>query len=220
MLDIEAARLCQILLDRPCVSPLLNLGSSTLAHRQSDHPHIERELFEPLRRAGIHVVHSDVKKGAGIDLTGDVRDPATMRELRTRGFKCVLIANLLEHVGERDEIAAACEEIVGHDGLILATVPHSYPYHADPIDTGFRPSSDELAGLFRRSTTLLAEALTGPTYAESFQRRGSSEWKELARTALWLPIAWARPRSFASRVHRWLWHDRPYRVSIVLVKVK
>ena len=219
MLEIEAARLCEILLGQPSISSLLNLGSSTRAFRQSANPHIERELFEPLRRAGVEVVHCDIKLDEGVDLAGDVRDPETIKRLKARGFKCVLAANLLEHVRERDEITEACEEIVGPGGLILATVPLSYPYHADPLDTLYRPSPEELAGAFKRSRTLLAEEMTGPTYGAAIRAKGSSLWEELARTVLWLPIAWARPRGFASRVHRWLWYKRPYRVSVALVRV-
>ena len=163
MFDAEAARLREILLEQRAVSPLLNLGSSTRAFREATKPHIQRELFGPLAAAGVAVVHSDLKQADGVDVAGDILDPAVLRDLKARGFRCVLCANLLEHVRDRAAVAAACEEIVGPGGLILATVPSSYPYHADPIDTGFRPSPAELAGLFRRSEPLLAEELrAGP----------------------------------------------------------
>ena len=55
--------------------------------------------------------------------------------MKRAGFRCVLLSNLLEHVQDREKLASSCEEIVGTGGLILATVPSSYPYHADPIDT-------------------------------------------------------------------------------------
>lgn len=220
MLEAEATRLRQILLGRDGVSPLLNLGSSTLEFREVAKPHIERELFAPLRRAGVAVCHCDLKAAEGVDLVGDVLDPRLLRELKARGFKCVLLANLLEHVRDREAVAAACEDIVGPGGLILATVPRSYPYHADPRDSYYRPSPAELADAFRRSRPVLVEELVGQTYAEELSARGSPVWRALTRTLLWTLISFARPRSFASRVHRWFWYSRPYRVSIVLLEVR
>lgn len=219
MFDVEAARLREILLGQRAVSPLLNLGSSTAAFRETAKPHIQRELFAPLAAAGIAVVHSDLKQAEGVDLAGDILDPAVQRDLKARGFKCVLLANLLEHVRDRAAVAAACEEIVGPDGLILATAPSSFPFHADPIDTGFRPSPAALAALFGRSAPLLVEEVAGRTYAEDLKARGATLWTELARTVLAALIAPVRPKSFAATVHRWRWYRRPYKVSIALVRV-
>lgn len=220
MLDVEAARLCQILLCKESVSPLLNLGSSTREFREVTKPHIERNLFEPLRRAGVAVFHSDLKDADGVDIPGDALNPAVMRDLKAREFKCILVANLLEHVRDRQRVAAACEDIVGSGGLILVTVPSSYPYHADPIDTYYRPSPAELPSLFRHSRIILTEQLVGLTYAEELEAREANVWTELARTILWSLVFFARPRSFASRVHRWLWYFRPYCVSIALLRVR
>ena len=219
MFDTEAARLREILLEQRAISPLLNLGSSTREFREVTKPHIQRELFGPIEAAGVEVVHSDLKQAEGVDVAGDILDPAVLRDLKSRGLRCILCANLLEHVRDRGAVAAACEEIVGPGGLILATAPSSFPYHADPIDTGFRPSPGELAGLFRRSELLLAEEVAGRTYGEDLKARGSTVWREIGGTLLFTLLAVVRPKSFAARVHRWRWYRRPYKVSIVLVQV-
>ena len=219
VLEAEAARLCQILLGRENVSPLLNLGSSTREYREVSRPHIDRCLFAPLSRAGVSVVHCDSKAADGVDVVGDVTEPAMVRELKAGRYRCILMANLLEHVRDREKVAAIAEDIVGPGGLILVTVPASYPYHADPIDTGFRPSPPALARLFERSRVMLSEEVVGPTYADELRARGSSVALELARTLFWFAIAFARPRSFASRIHRWAWYSRPYRVAIALLEV-
>jgi hypothetical protein len=218
MFEAEAARLCEILLAQGGVSPLLNLGSSTAAFREGAKPHIEARLFAPLRAAGIAVTHCDLKAGEGVDIAGDILDPALRERLRGMGFKCVLAANLLEHVCDRGAVIAACEEIAGPGGLILATVPSSAPYHADPIDTGYRPSPADLAAAFARSRALLAEEVTGPTYAGRIAAEGSNPGRELGRTLLHTLIAFARPRSARARWSRWRWYRRPQRVSIVLVE--
>ena len=220
MFDREAARLREILLAERAVSPLLNLGSSTRAFRERAKPHIQAELFGPLAAAGIEILHSDLKQADGVDLPGDILDRAVRDGLKARRFRALLCANLLEHVRDRAAVAAACEAIVGPGGLILATVPSSYPYHADPIDTGFRPAPEELAALFGNSEPLLAETLAVRTYAEEMKLRGVSPWGELGRTLGFGLIAFARPKSFAARAHRWRWYGRPYCVSIVLVRVR
>lgn len=219
MFDREAARLREILLGQRAVSPLLNLGSSTREFRETAKPHIYEELFAPLAAAGVRVFHSDLKQADGVDLAGDILDPAVMADLRARNFKCLLCSNLLEHVRDRDAVAAACEEIVGPGGLILATVPSSFPYHADPIDTGYRPAPVDLAALFRMSETILAEEVTGRNYAEDLKVRGSTLVGEIGHTLRACLLFFVYPRSFAARVHRWLWYKRPYRVAIALVRV-
>jgi hypothetical protein len=220
MFDREAARLREILLAQRAVSPLLNLGSSTRAFRETAKPHIQAELFGPLEAAGIRIFHSDLKQADGVDLAGDILDPAVRAGLKQRGFRCLLCANLLEHVRDRATVAAVCEEIVGPGGLILATVPSSYPYHADPIDTLYRPGPEALGALFTSSETVLEEELTGETYAEDMRTRGVSLSGEIARTFGLALVAFARPKGFAARAHRWLWYRRPFRVSIALVRVR
>ena len=101
MFEAEAIRIRDILLAHGAVSPLLNLGSSTGEFRRTAKPHIQRELFGPLAAAGVAVVHSDLKQADGVDLAGDILDPAVLRDLKARGFRCVLCANLLEHVRDR-----------------------------------------------------------------------------------------------------------------------
>lgn len=220
MFEAEAIRVREILLAQGDISPLLNLGSSTRTFREKDKPHIERVLFAPLRAAGIAVVHSDLKQADGVDLAGDILDPAIRAALKARGFRALLIANMLEHVRDRNAVIAACEEIVGPGGLILATVPSSFPYHADPVDTGYRPAPAALAAAFPGSDPLLAEEVTGLTWREEIAARGSSIGRELARTLGFALISPFRPRSFRARLSRWLWYRRPYAVALALVRVR
>ena len=220
MFQAEATRLRCILLDLQGVSPLLNLGSSTGRFREVIKPHIEGELFAPLRAAGVTVVHCDLKEDEGVDVAGNILDPEMIRRLKGSGFKCILLSNLLEHVPNRKAVTAACEEIVGPGGFILATVPSSCPYHADPIDTYYRPSPAELAGAFERSEPLIAEEVEGLTYAQDLKARGLTVASELMRTVLWSLIFFVRPRSAAARLHRWFWYSKPRRVAIALLAVR
>jgi len=220
MFEAEAARLCEIMLERGDVSPLLNLGSSTRAFRSVAKPHIEGRLFAPLRAAGIEIVHCDLKAEEGVDIAGDILDPAVRRRLAGIGFRCVLAGNMLEHVRDRSAVIAACEEIAGPGRLVLATVPSSAPYHADPIDNGWRPTPGELSDAFGGCRPVLAEEVAGPTYAERIAAEGSNRAKEIARTLAFTLIAFARPKSARACWSRWRWYKRPQRVSIALLEVR
>jgi len=220
MLEGEAISVRELLLGAGAISPLLDIGSSTASFRSVSQSHIERELFGPLRAAGVQVLHCDLKAQEGVDIVGDVADKDTRRTLAGRGFRCILMANILEHVRDRRCVIEACEEIVGPGGLILATVPSSCPYHADPIDTYYRPSPKSLAAAFTRCELLAAREVAGICYREDLHRRGTSIPGAIVRTILWTLIAPIRPRSFAARVHRWFWYSRPRRASVVLVRVK
>ena len=78
MFPAEAEKLCALLAGRDDISPLLNLGSSTGHFRRVTKPHIEALLFAPLRRAGVEVVHCDIKRDEGVDLVADVSRVAAL----------------------------------------------------------------------------------------------------------------------------------------------
>jgi hypothetical protein len=220
MFDKEAERLRELLLGLASASPILNIGSSTRAFREIEKPHIDRLLFAPLCAAGIETIHSDLKAADGVDVPGDIFDPSVFARLKALKVGCVLISNVLEHVRDPALLARRCEEIAGPGGYILASVPFSYPYHADPLDSGYRPSPKALAALFSQSDCVACEVVDGRTYAEDVAARGSNLWREALRTLLLTPVFFLRPRSWRSRVHRWLWLRRPYRVSVALLRVR
>src|SRR5690606_10581733 len=81
--------------------------------------------------------------------------------------------------------------------------PMSYHYHADPIDTMFRPNPDELAALFPGQTILAKAELTGENYWAHIRKRpltlffrhffrffmpflGIEKWKRSMRKLYWL----------------------------------
>ena len=130
------------------VFPLLNVGSHTAEFRATGQPWIDGELFRPLADRGGRVVHTDIRPAAGVDLVGDLLDPAFRDELRQRRFRSVMFCNVLEHVSDREPIARTVADVVAPGGLLLVSCPHRFPYHPDPIDTLYRPSVSELASLF------------------------------------------------------------------------
>src|SRR6266496_2531414 len=140
MLKDEARWLGSVLagLDDAELFPLVDVGSSTEEVRVVHQPWIDELVFAPLRRRG-RILHQDLKARPGVDIVGDLAEPSVQSELRRIGVRSVLCTNVLEHV-PTDRRAAACTamaDLVPPGGHLLVTVPRAFPYHPDPIDTGF-----------------------------------------------------------------------------------
>ncbi len=155
----EAARMAELIgnLALPAGAVCLNIGSSTERFRTHSQPHIDQLLFSPLRRSGVKVIHCDMKPDPGVDLVGDVFDPAFQEKLRAVGAQLLICSNLLEHLADPKAFAAACASLLPPDGAALFTVPSRYPFSPNPIDTMFRPTPMQLAELFPGWTVVGAE---------------------------------------------------------------
>jgi len=130
------------------ISPLLNVGSATAEFREQVQPWIDRKVFAPLRGRGIVVDHLDMQDGDGINLRGDLTDDVFVAGLSSRGYRALLCCNLLEHVPDPRTISTKLAQLLPSGAYLIVTVPHRFPHHPDPIDTGFRPDVAELARLF------------------------------------------------------------------------
>ena len=130
------------------LSPLLNLGSSSAARRETVQPWVDDQVFRPLRIRGVQIVHVDMRELHGVDIRADLTDPGDVLRLSELRPKALLCCNLLEHVPEPGRLAQHCLDLLPSGGLVFVTVPFSYPYHRDPIDTMYRPSPAELGNLF------------------------------------------------------------------------
>jgi SAM-dependent methyltransferase len=140
---------------------ILNIGSSSGRFRTEVQPWIDRDLFGPARARGLRVVHHDLFPAPGVDIAGDLLSDecqACIRELDVYGVVC---SNVLEHVPDRDRFAQIIARIVPSGGRALVTVPNAFPYHPDPIDTGYRPDVDSLAALFPELKCVEGELLDG-----------------------------------------------------------
>lgn len=136
------------------LQPLLNLGSQSLAFRTRVQPWLDRHVFAPLRARQIRVIHSDLQTAEGVELVGDLTDAAFRARLKTLRFRAVICSNLLEHIVNPAVIASTVVDVLEPGGLLFVSVPCRFPYHADPIDTMFRPTPAELAALFPGTSTV------------------------------------------------------------------
>ena len=192
------------------LSPLLNLGSSSAAFREETQPWTERQLFGPLRARGIDIVHVDKRDAAGIDLRADLTDPADLPRLRTLGARALLCCNLLEHVTVPERLARHCLEILPSGGLAFVTVPFSYPYHRDPIDTMFRPSPGELGALFAGARLLDAAVIgAGMSYRDDVRRRPWILLRHVAR----FPAPFVSLEKWKRSMAKLYWLIAEYRIT-------
>ena len=85
-------------LDPNDVFPLLNLGSSSDELAKQRQPWIDEYIFSKARASNHKVVNVDLKANPGVDIVGDVTNPAFLEELKTMGFKSIICSSMLEHV--------------------------------------------------------------------------------------------------------------------------
>jgi hypothetical protein len=192
------------------LSPLLNLGSSTADFREQVQPWTEEILFRPLSARGIDIVHVDRRDGAGIDIRADLADPLDLPRLRAPRPQALLCCNLLEHVTEPERIARHCLDILPASGLVFVTVPYSYPYHRDPIDTMFRPDIGELAALFPDARLLDGAIIgAGMSYRDEVWRR---PWI-LLRHAARFPAPFVSWEKWKRSMAKLYWLVAEYRIA-------
>lgn len=198
-------------------SPLVNVGSSTSEFREVRQPHIDREVFAPLRAAGVQILHADLKPQAGVDIAGDLTDPGVQERIRALQPRVLLCSNLLEHVEDPATLARALRSLLVRGAVAIVTVPRSYPYHADPIDTGFRPTPDELAALFPGCSLRHAEVVEDVTLAQEWLHQGAVG----ALTALRTLTGALRPIGEPARAHRsrLRWLFKKFSTTCIVVQV-
>jgi hypothetical protein len=160
-------------IDAPEVFPMLNIGSHTEQFRTTSQPWIDRFIFAPARARGV-VKHTDIRFAHGVDIVGDLTEPAFVQDLRGMNFKSVFFSNVLEHIEKREELAGTVTAIVPSGGYLFVSVPYRFPYHPDPIDTMFRPTPEELATLFPGTRTHAAEIVASGTLVNYLAGRVSA----------------------------------------------
>jgi len=173
--------------------PLLNVGSSTLEFRTQTQPYIDSQIFAPLRRRGGTVYHLDMKPDPGVDLVGDLLDASFRNSIRKLTIRSAMVSNLLEHVTNREEICETLLDVIPEGGHVIVSGPSRYPYHADPIDTMFRPSIDEVAHLFP-GTHIVESAIvdSGNWRQWNVAERG----RPLSQSLLRLMVPFYRPKKW------------------------
>jgi SAM-dependent methyltransferase len=140
------------------VKEVLDVGSSTRHFRTVTQPYIDANVFKPLRDRGVRVSYLDQKGGDDIDYAADVE--SLKPEQIGKYFDLVLCCSLLEHVHQPKKAAASITSLIKPGGYLLITVPRAYRHHGDPIDTMFRPTTEELVAMFPDMEKVSQETIT------------------------------------------------------------
>lgn len=197
------------------LSPMLNIGSSTLAFRTQVQPFIDAGLFAPLTGRGVKVVHADLKSAPGVDLTSDILTDDGFAEAKAVGARSLLLCNLLEHVTDPGLFVRRAFDLVEPGGLVVVSVPRSYPYHRDPIDTLFRPTPDEVMALFPAGAERVrAEVIETGSYWDKVKKR---PWL-LLRPILRAPFPFLGLTKWKRSLGKLYWLVRPYLATMVVVR--
>jgi len=192
------------------LSPLLNLGSGSAARREAIQPWVDDQVFRPLRERGVEIVHVDMRGLPGVDVRADLTCSADVLRLRTLAPRALLCCNLLEHVLDPARLANHCLDLVGVGGLIFVTVPFSYPFHRDPIDTMYRPSLDELSELFGGARLFDGTILgSGESYRDAVRER---PWI-LLRHVCRFPVPFLSFERWKRSMARLYWLRAEYRIT-------
>jgi len=199
------------------ISPCLNLGSSTAHFRKVGQPHIEAQIVARGEARGVQFIHADMKDEPGVDVAGDILDPAFQAILAALAPGCVLCCNIFEHVRDRQQLAELCARIVRPNGYVVVSVPRSFPYHLDPIDSYYRPTPADIAALFPNCKIVTSDVVSDKTYwNELSELKLRDRVLTLLKTLVHLPIPFYKWERWKSRIHPLFWLFRRYRVSIVI----
>jgi hypothetical protein len=195
------------------LSPLLNLGSSTAAVRETVQPWIEHALIGPLRARGVEIVHVDQRAAAGVDVRADLTDPADLTQLRGLRPQALLCCNLLEHVVGPERLARHCLDLLPPGGLVFVTIPYSYPHHRDPIDTMYRPDPAELGRLFAGARQIEGTIIgAGKSYRDEVRARPWILLRHVAR----LPAPFLSYEKWRRSMKKLYWLAAEYRITCAI----
>jgi SAM-dependent methyltransferase len=216
MFEVEADWVENTLRDIPTasLSPCLDLGSSDLSYRAEFQPWIDERVFRPLAARGVVITYCDLKNAPGVDLVIDLMCDDDHAQIVALDPKLVLCCNILEHVAEPAAFAARLATVVRPGGRIVLTVPHRFPYHEDPIDNGFRPTTLEVAALFPGFAVEQASILQAGSYRDDVARRPVGI---LARHLIRLSLPFLSLKKWKISAEKLLYLFRPYEVTCLLL---
>lgn len=195
------------------LSPLLNLGSSTEVFRTRIQPHIEQNILAPLRSRNVQLIHSDLADGDGIDISGSIYAPEVMRRLIDRQPRSVLCSNMFEHVADRPALATALTNVLPSGGILIVTVPNSFPYHPDPLDSYFRPDPAQIHAILPQFDLLRGEIVECGTLLDRYRGSRSFMVSQIVGSVIPYP-----PGKWLRSLHHWCWLFRSYKVACAILR--
>ena len=206
------------------INPVLEIGSSTYKFRNKIKPHIAKNIHSKLSNRGIKIILSDFKpdldiKNSEDQIIGDVFDEKVFNKMQDVKPKCILLCNILEHVNNPNDLCKRILQIANEKTIIVVTVPFSFPYHRDPIDTLFRPSPKELVANFADVELIHKEIIEGTNFGEQLKELSLfSAFSRIAKEVIKIIIHLITFQIKKIKYSRLFWLRKNYSVSLVVMK--
>ncbi len=200
-------------LNQESIDPILDLGGSTEYYRKYFQPWLENSFYKQIKQKGIRVFFADIKSDKGVDFVGDIFDDGFVNLLKSQNFKCIFCCNFLEHVLDPKDLIDRCLKILPRGGILVITVPHSYPYHRDPIDTLFRPNISKLSQLIDEHEILASEIISTGSYRDHIKK---APWKIFRHIRIFFPFFGIEKWKRSTIKLKWLFTD--FRHTCMIIK--
>lgn len=196
--------------DASDISPCINVGCGDVAIE-----FVQRELFSPLNKMGVEIINFDISEGENIDISGDIFDPDTQAKLKVINPKMIICSNMVEHLPKDmlHNFVDALSDILETNGIAVVSAPYSFPFHADPIDTYYRPSPDELSDLFNKFKLKKSEIIESDTFWDDLKLFKPEDWWRYIRRLL---KPFRKRHKWKAAAHKLFWLNRKYLHTVVI----
>ena len=192
---------------------IINLGSGNVEQLKKTKPWVSKNVFDLFKKQKAKILHVDAENFPGVDIVQDLSEPNSLAFCDSlKGSKLFILANVLEHIPKKahaEFLKKIYSKMKSKDGLMI-TVPYDYPYHADPIDTMYRPSPSELKKLLPL-TWLEGEIVSAGSFKEEFSHMNILKKIRKLLKPLWI---FQKPSKWLEN-HRLFYLFKPYRITIV-----
>ena len=209
----EALKIQNIIKKRSAYRNIINLGSGNVEQLMKTKPWVSKNVFDLLKKQKAKILHVDAENFPGVDIVQDLSQPNSLSFCdKLEGSKLFILANVLEHIPKKahaELLNKIYSKMKSNDGLII-TVPYDYPYHADPIDTMYRPSPNELNQLLPL-TWLEGEIVSAGSFKEEFRHMNTLKKIRKLLKPLWI---FQKPTKWLEN-HRLFYLFKQYQITIV-----
>ncbi len=209
----ESLKIQNIIKKHKPFANIINLGSGNVEQLKKTKPWVSKNVFDIFKKQKAKILHVDAEGFPGVDIVQDLSELNSLSFCdKLKGSKLFILANVLEHIPKKAH-AEFLKKIYGKmkskDGLMI-TVPYDYPYHADPIDTLYRPTPEDLHKLLPL-TWLEGEIVSAGSYRDEFRHMNTLKRIRKLLKPLWI---FQKPSKWLEN-HRLFYLFKNYRITIV-----
>ena len=209
----ESLKIQNIIKNHKPFANIINLGSGNVEQLKKTKPWVSKNVFDLFKKQKAKILHVDAENFPGVDIVQDLSQPNSLSFCdKLKGSKLFILANVLEHIPKKahtEFLKRIYSKMKPNDGLII-TVPYDYPYHADPIDTMYRPSPNEVEKLLPLKWQE-GEIVTAGSYKEEFMRMNTLKKIRKILKPFWI---FQKPNKWLEN-HRLFYLFKKYQMTIV-----